>query len=149
MPRFLKQVLFLRHLNGLLNHRLKHRLCRSSADNDDDSIEEAKDVALASIIKHCKGKHYLFRSAKNRKGQANRFSDDLPPIETLIGMVNTWRIPTEISHVQSGFQLGSCPDRRLRRIHDSWQHQRRTSPSTGCPSIDGLLEVHWHWRCWI
>jgi len=53
MPRFSKRVLFLRHLNGLLNHRLKHRLCCLSADDDDDSVEEAKDAALASIIKHC------------------------------------------------------------------------------------------------
>jgi len=63
MPWFSKRVLFPRHLNGLLNHRLKHRLCRSSADDDDDSIEEAKDAALASIIKHCEGKRCLFRSA--------------------------------------------------------------------------------------
>jgi len=85
MPRFSKRVLFLRHLNGLLNQCLKHRLHRSSADDDDDSIEEAKDVALASMIKHCEGKRHLFRSAKNRKGRADRFSDDLPlpPIETV------------------------------------------------------------------
>ena len=83
MPRFSKRVLFLRHLNGLLNHRLKHRLYRSSADDDDDSIEEAKDAALASIIKHCEGKRYLFRSATYRKGRADRFSDDLPPLPPL------------------------------------------------------------------
>jgi len=81
MPRFSKRVLFLRHLDGLLNHRLKHRLYRSSVD-DDDSAEEAKDAALASTIKRCKGKRHLFRSATNRKGRADRFSDDLPPIET-------------------------------------------------------------------
>jgi len=83
MPQFSKRMLFLRHLNGLLNHRLKHRLCRSTADDDDDSIEEAKDVALASIIKHCEGKRCLFRSATCRKGRADRFSDDLPPLETV------------------------------------------------------------------
>jgi len=75
--------MFLRHLNGLMNHRLKHRLYRSSADEDDDSIEEAKDAALASIIKHCEGKRYLFHSATYRKGRADRFSDDLPPPETV------------------------------------------------------------------
>jgi len=58
-------VLFLRHLNGLLNHRLKHRLYRSSADDDDDSIEEAKDAALASIIKHCEADHGVtYRASK-------------------------------------------------------------------------------------
>jgi len=65
MPRFSKRVLFLRHLNGLLIHNLKNRLCRSSADDDDDSIEEAKDAALASTIKRCKGKRHLFCPAKN------------------------------------------------------------------------------------
>jgi len=81
MPRFSKRVLFLRHLNGLLNHRLKHRLCRSTQDDDGDSVEEAKDAALASMIKHCEGKRCLFRPAKNQKGRADRFSDDLPPPE--------------------------------------------------------------------
>ena len=82
MPRFSKRVRFLRHLNGLLNYRLKHRLYRSSHD-DDDSVEDAKDEALVSIIKHCEGKRYLFRSARNRKGRPDRFSDDLPPDETV------------------------------------------------------------------
>ena len=83
MPRFSKRVMFLRHLNGLLNHRLKGRLRRTCEDDDDDSVENAKDAALASMIKHCEGKRYLFRPAKNRKGRADRFSDDLPPLETV------------------------------------------------------------------
>jgi len=52
-------------------------------DDDDDSVEQAKDAALASTIKHCEGRRYLFRSAMNRKGRADRFTDDLPPIETV------------------------------------------------------------------
>jgi len=52
-------------------------------DDDDDSVEEAKDAALASIIKHCEGRRYLFCSATNRKGRPDRFSDDLPPVETV------------------------------------------------------------------
>ena len=38
---------------------------------------------MASIIKHCEGKHHLFRPTKNRKGQTDRFSDNLPPPETV------------------------------------------------------------------
>jgi len=55
----------------------------SSNQNDGDSVEEAKDAALASTIKHCEGKRHLFRPAKNRKGRADCFSDDLPPPETV------------------------------------------------------------------
>jgi len=76
-------MLFLRHLNSLLNHRLKHRLCRWTADDDDDSTEEAKDTALASVIKHCEGKRCLFCSATYQKGRTDRISDDLPPLETV------------------------------------------------------------------
>jgi len=97
MPRFSKRVLFLRHLNGLLNHRLKHRLYRSTQDDDGDSVEEAKDAALASIIKHCEGKRHLFRPAKNRKGRADRFTDDLPPPETVEEATDAleWLTPEE------------------------------------------------------
>ena len=76
-------MLFLRHLNGLLNCRLKHRLHRLTQDDDGNSVKEAKDVALVSTIKRCEGKRCLFRSATCRKGRADRFSDDLPPLETV------------------------------------------------------------------
>ena len=99
MPQFSKRVLFPRHLNGLLNHRLKHGLHRSTQDDDGDSVEEAKDAVLASTIKHCEGKRCLFRPAKNQKGQADRFSDDLPPLETVEQAAGAleWLTPEEFS----------------------------------------------------
>jgi len=76
---------------------LKHKLCCSSADNDDKSIEDAKDAALASIIKHCEGKRYLFCPANNRKGRADRFSDDPPPPESVEQAADAfeWLTPEE------------------------------------------------------
>ena len=41
------------------------------------------DETLLSFIKHCEGERYLFRSKTYRKGRPDRFSDDLPPAETV------------------------------------------------------------------
>ena len=69
MPWFSKRVMFLRHLNGLLNHRLKHRLHRSTQDDDGDSVEEAKDAAFASMIKHCEGNVACFVPLRIEKAE--------------------------------------------------------------------------------
>ena len=64
----------------MMSRRIKERVCRSiEDDSDDDSMEDAKDEALSSLITHCEGKRYLFRPKTNRKGRPDRFSDDLPP----------------------------------------------------------------------
>jgi len=63
----------------MMSRRVKERVCRSIEESDDDSMEDAKDEALTSLITHCEGKRYLFCPKKNRKGRPDRFSDDLPP----------------------------------------------------------------------
>jgi len=79
MPRFSKRVQFIRHLHGPMSQRVKERVFRSiENESDDDSMEDAKDEALTSLIPHCKGKRHLFRPKTNRKGRPDRFSDDLP-----------------------------------------------------------------------
>jgi hypothetical protein len=78
MPRFSKRVRYLRLLHGLKNNRLSDR-ARRLLEDDDDSVEDAVDEALTSLIKTCEGKRYLFRPKKNRKGRSDHFTDDLPP----------------------------------------------------------------------
>ena len=64
----------------MMSQRIKERVCRSIVDDsDDDSMEDAKDEALSSLITNCEGKRYLFRPKTNRKGRPNRFSDNLLP----------------------------------------------------------------------
>jgi len=64
----------------MMSRRVKERVCRSIEDkSDDDSMVDAKDEALTSLITHCEGKRYLFPPKKNRKGRPDRFSGDLPP----------------------------------------------------------------------
>ena len=54
MPRFSKRVRFIRHLRDMMSRRVKGRVCRSTEDDgDDESMEDAKDKALTSLITHC------------------------------------------------------------------------------------------------
>jgi len=50
----------------MMSRRVKERVCRSIEDeSDDDSMEDAKDEALTSLITHCEPDHGVtYRESK-------------------------------------------------------------------------------------
>jgi DDE superfamily endonuclease len=75
MPRLSKKRLYLKRLCKVFSFRLFNRGFRSLID-EEDSIEDAMDLAVAMAIRQSDKKRYLFRRSKYRKG-TDRFSADL------------------------------------------------------------------------
>lgn len=75
MPRISMKKRFLGSLTKLLNKRLQRRALRTIND-EEDSLEDAKDLAVAMALKNGFTRRYLFRNPKYRKG-IDRFNDDL------------------------------------------------------------------------
>ena len=75
MPRTSLKKRYIGELYSVLRRRLLARFHRTVVD-DDDSLEDVKDFALASVIREAESRRYLFRSTVYRKGK-DRFSQDL------------------------------------------------------------------------
>ena len=69
MPRFSKRVRYIRRLRELMSRRLNYRAFRMAIDDDEDSIEDAKDEALQSMIKHCESQALSFPWKQIPEGQ--------------------------------------------------------------------------------
>ena len=77
MPRTSKRRQFLDQLELEVQKRLTQRSLRNM-DDEDDSVEDRKDVVSLAILKEAESKRYLFRSSKYRKGPSlERFAMDL------------------------------------------------------------------------
>jgi hypothetical protein len=79
MPRTSKRYRYLKEMKDILRIRLIRNAFRSLHD-EEDSLEDAKDVAVAFSYSSAKKKRYLFRSRKYRKG-GDRFEDDFLNVE--------------------------------------------------------------------
>lgn len=79
MPCLSKKKHFLKELQGLVNRHLLHRALRS-IDDDNDSLEGAKDMALMLAFHKAQRRRFLFRSSAYRKG-INRFDVDMEAAE--------------------------------------------------------------------
>ena len=75
MPRTSLKKRHIGELYTVLRCRLLSRFHRTVLD-DDDSLEDAKDSALAAVIREAESRCYLFCSPIYRKGK-DRFSQDL------------------------------------------------------------------------
>ena len=75
MPRLSLKQRYLRSLYQLFNRRLIWR-ARRTLEDDDDSVEDATDLCLATAIRNAKNRRYLFRKSKYRRG-IDRFAADL------------------------------------------------------------------------
>jgi hypothetical protein len=77
MPRTSKRQLVMTWLTDKLRIRLLHKAIRL-CDDDDDSLEDCKDLVLATCLRNADTSRYLHRSGKYRKSPANeRFITDL------------------------------------------------------------------------
>jgi len=74
MPRTSLKKRHIGELYTVLRRRLLSRFHRTVLD-DDDSLEDAKDSALASVIREAESRRHLFRSPICRKGK-DRFTQD-------------------------------------------------------------------------
>jgi hypothetical protein len=75
MPRLSKRKRFIAELHKMFKHRMIPRAWRTM-DDEEDSVEDAKDVAVAVAARNAEGRRYLFRQPKYRKGE-DRFVADL------------------------------------------------------------------------
>jgi hypothetical protein len=75
MPRTSKRHRFLRELNSLFNTRLFNRGFRQLND-EEDSLEDILDAAMASALRNAESRRYLFRKKRYRCGK-DRFEEDL------------------------------------------------------------------------
>ena len=67
MPRTSKRKFFVRKLEKTLQKRIIFR-CYREIDDDQDSLEDVKDVVVAVATANAKRQRYLFRLSKYRKG---------------------------------------------------------------------------------
>ena len=75
MPRKSKKAKFIEQLKSCLSRRIKARAVRSLVD-EEDSIEDVKDLAYLATYKNCVARRYIFRRSSYRKA-VERFSQDL------------------------------------------------------------------------
>jgi DDE superfamily endonuclease len=75
MPRKSKKQRFILELQGLVKNRLFRRAMRS-VDDEEDSVEDAVDIALTIGLAKSKRRRFLFRQTSYRKGE-NRFDADV------------------------------------------------------------------------
>jgi hypothetical protein len=77
MPRVSRGAQAISNLSVVLNNRVRHRAIRLCHD-DDDSLEDMKDLLTLILLKKMKSRRYLFRASKYRKSPAvDRFKTDL------------------------------------------------------------------------
>jgi DDE superfamily endonuclease len=77
MPRVSKRAQAHNRLASIYNNRIKLKAIRIYND-DEDSLEDLKDLATGIILKKVRSRRYLFRSSKYRKSPAvGRFNTDL------------------------------------------------------------------------
>jgi DDE superfamily endonuclease len=80
MPRVSKRAQAISCLNSLLNKRIIGRSIRM-LDDDNDSLEDIKDLATAVCLSEVRKRRYLNRSSRYRKSPAiERFNTDLDDI---------------------------------------------------------------------
>jgi hypothetical protein len=75
MPRQSKKQRFITVLESLFSRRIKHRAIPTT-DDEEDGIEDAKDVAVAMAVWNGRSGRFLFRGSKNWKG-CDLFEPDL------------------------------------------------------------------------
>ena len=75
MPRVSRRQKAVEFLHGILANRIRHRAIRMLED-EEDSLEDVKDWALARSVKAACGRRYLFRNGFYRRGD-DRFTADL------------------------------------------------------------------------
>ena len=66
----------MRRMHSCMGERIAARLFRTVVE-DDDSVEDAKDAAFASMIRVAESRRCLFRSQVYRKSLHDRFKEDL------------------------------------------------------------------------
>jgi len=76
MPHTSEKQSFLRRVYASMSQRLVNRLFRTIVE-EDDSVDNAKDVAFASMICDAESRGYLFRKETYRKSPYDRFKEDL------------------------------------------------------------------------
>jgi hypothetical protein len=77
MPRVSKRAKVITSLSLVYDNRLKHRAIRLLND-DEDSLEDLKDLATGSCLSKISKSRYLYQSTKYRKSPAvGRFKTDL------------------------------------------------------------------------
>ena len=64
MPRISKRQRYLNELRSLFNFRMYKRACRMLTD-EDDSLEDTIDCALALAVQKGNKKRYLFRAVRS------------------------------------------------------------------------------------
>jgi hypothetical protein len=69
MPRVSKRAQAINTLSFVFNNRVKHRTIRLCND-DDDSLEDLKDLATLISLGKIRNRRYLFRLSKYRKSPA-------------------------------------------------------------------------------
>ena len=76
MPRTSEKQQHIRRMHSHMGERIVSRLFRTVTE-DDDSVEDAKDAAFASMIRVAESRRYLFRSQVYRKSPFDRFKEDM------------------------------------------------------------------------
>ena len=76
MPRATEKQQHLRRMCSHMGKCIVARLFRTVVE-DDDSVEDVKDAAFASMIRVAESRRYLFRSQIYRKSPHDRFKEDL------------------------------------------------------------------------
>jgi len=76
MPRTSEKQQYMRRMYSYMGERILARLFRTVVE-DDDSVEDVKDAAFASMIRVAKSRRHLFRSQIYRKSPHDRFKEDL------------------------------------------------------------------------
>jgi DDE superfamily endonuclease len=76
MPRESKRAKAITRLSSILNNRIKLRAIRLFSD-DDDSVEDLKDVATAILLRKTRNRRYIFRPQYRKSPAVSRFKIDL------------------------------------------------------------------------